>query len=92
MTTAYLQHGHGTQGPFQTEQVPVKRDPMAWHKNPRLTYTASGYGEKIPTEYKIHWRGRWRRVYCRIFSNVGTLYILTSESETGRIVVQVDHD
>lgn len=80
---AFLQHGKGTGGPFETEEVEIKRKPTP-RQLQGLSYTASGYGEKIPTEYMVHWRGRWRRVYCRIFSNSGTLYIRTPE---GRIVV-----
>lgn len=87
--TAYLQHGAGTRGPFLTEGVPVERRPLAWQLQ-GLQFTASGYGSRIPTEYCVKWRGHWRRVYCRIYSNVGTLYIRTSEAESGRIVVQID--
>lgn len=71
--TAYLQHG--TQGePMRTEEVPVKREPMAHHLR-GLSYTASGYGSRIPTEYMVQVNGKWRRVYCAIFSNIGTTYI-----------------
>lgn len=42
-----------------------------------LSYTASGYGAKIPTRYMVHCAdNRTRRVYCRIYSNSGSLYIL----------------
>ena len=51
-----------------------KRSPLWWHlKN--LNYTASGYGRKIPTEHMVRIGKRWYRVYCCIFSNIGTLYI-----------------
>ena len=39
------------------------------------SYTTTGYGSRIPTTQMVKFRGRWRRVYCCIFSNVGTLYI-----------------
>ncbi len=44
------------------EEVEVKEAPMEHHKR-GLSYTASGYGKKIPTTYMIK------------FSNVGSLYI-----------------
>lgn len=37
--------------------------------------SVSGYGKVIPTQYLVKYKNRWRRVYCSIFSNVGTLYI-----------------
>lgn len=88
---AYLQHGRGTNGPFQTESVEVKREPMAHHLA-GLSFTATGYGSRIPTEYMVSWLGRWRRVYCRIYSNSGTLYIRVpvSVAESGRIIVDID--
>lgn len=88
--TAYLHHGRaGT--PMATESVECRETPMA-HHIAGLSFTASGYGSRIPTEYMVKWRGRWRRVYCRIFSNAGTLYIREpSATEThGRIVVDID--
>lgn len=98
--TAFLQHGTGApdfnaKGEFRphpksTEQVEVMRSPMRQHRA-GLSFTASGYGEKIPTEYMVKWRNRWRRVYCRIFSNSGTLYIRVPDATStgGRIVVGI---
>lgn len=40
-----------------------------------LRETATGYGERLSTAYMVHYRNKWRRVYCRCFSNVETLYI-----------------
>jgi len=37
---------------------------------------AFGYGNKLATSWKVFFEGRWRRVYCRIFSNAGTCYFL----------------
>lgn len=54
--------------------VDAKRVPLWWHKQ-GLTYTRTGYGARIPTEWMVRFNGRWRRVYCAIFSNSGTLYI-----------------
>jgi hypothetical protein len=37
-----------------------------------------GYGRRISMPYKVRFNGcgHWHRVYCCIFSNVGTLYVL----------------
>lgn len=39
-------------------------------------YSRTGYGSKIPTSTLVEYLGRWRRVYCRIYSNIGTSYII----------------
>lgn len=54
--------------------VETKDAPLAWHLA-GLTWTATGYGERIATTKMIRYNGKWRRVYCRIFSNIGTCYI-----------------
>ena len=80
MTAFYLQHGHGTQGPFRTERVEHRESPMAHHRL-GLQYKATGYGKRIPTVYMVRYNGRWHRVYCAIFSNIGTLYIRTKDGD-----------
>lgn len=35
----------------------------------------TGYGPRVPTDWMVRLNGRWRRVYCCVFSNVGTLFI-----------------
>lgn len=45
---------------------------------------ATGYGRKVPTCYQIKLAGTrnvWRRVYCRIFSNAGTCYVIANGVE-----------
>ena len=39
----------------------------------------SGYGSKIPTRYMVQQTesNRWNRVYCCIYSNNGTVYIIS---------------
>ena len=49
--------------------------PLWWHLEGRQQ-TASGYGRKLTTPYKIEYNGRLYRVYCICFSNAGTYYIL----------------
>ena len=56
-------------------------------KKKGLQYTSSGYGSKIPTQYMVQWEGKWRRVYCKIYSNIGTLYI--GKIEQG-LIVQIE--
>jgi len=49
--------------------------PLWWHEQGRMQ-TATGYGKKLTTPYKVEHNGRLYRVYCACFSNSGTLYIL----------------
>lgn len=69
--TAYLQHGRGTKGPFQTERVDIKETERPFF------HSATGYGRKIPTEYMVKWLGRWRRVYVCQVSNASSFYIVS---------------
>jgi hypothetical protein len=50
-------------------------DMLPWQTAGRQ-YTATGYGSKIPTTQVIYLAGRKYRVYCRIYSNIGTCYIM----------------
>lgn len=59
---------------YHTQEVPIKEKRLPWQVAGR-SYTASGYGARIPTFYMVKYNGRWRRVYCRIYSNSGTLFI-----------------
>ena len=49
--------------------------PLWWHDK-GLSYTASGYGGKIPTTLMVKHNNRMKRVYLMIYSNSGTCYIL----------------
>lgn len=60
--------------PGCTLSVPCIIKPAGWQEK-GLLYSASGYGAKIPTQYMVKFNNRWRRVYCKIYSNIGTLYI-----------------
>lgn len=78
MKTAYI-HTHqiradGTRDSFATISVDLIERPLTWQER-GLTYTATGYGARIPTRYMVRFNGKLRRVYCRIYSNVGTCYI-----------------
>jgi hypothetical protein len=49
---------------------------------PRNPY-ASGYGKAVPTSYRVRTiDSRWRRVYCAIYSNIGTCYVRHGKSRT----------
>ena len=56
------------------ETVLSKHVPLYCHAN-GLMQTATGYGKRIATATMVQYRGRWRRVYCCIYSNIGTCYI-----------------
>ena len=59
-----------------SKQLETITDLMPHHER-GLLYTATGYGRKIPTQYKVKYNNRFYRVYCAIFSNIGTLYIVS---------------
>lgn len=71
---AYIQHSTARNDCFLTEYVECKFQ-FLWWQTKGLSYTASGYGKRIPTIYMLKYNNRWRRVYCCIYSNSGTLYI-----------------
>lgn len=54
-----------------------RHTPMLHHVAGR-SWTRTGYGKKIPTPRMIRIEGEtcWRRVYCCIYSNIGTSYII----------------
>lgn len=79
---------HGTGKDAVREQVEAKLEPLAWQEA-GLHYTATGYGSRIPTQYMVKYQGKWRRVYCFIFSNVGTCFI-GDKLHTGIIVESID--
>ena len=63
---------------FNLEDLERKDAPMFHHMR-GLSYTRTGYGKKIPTATMVRLPGdpRWRRVYCCVYSNIGTCYVLT---------------
>ncbi len=56
------------------------------HLPAKESATRSGYGRRIPTSRMIRLRGRWRRVYCCIFSNSGTCYVEQGEERDWIVV------
>ena len=61
---------------YSLADLPHKTKLLPWQKQ-GLQYTRSGYGNKIPTTIMVQLPGspRWRRVYCCIWSNIGTCYV-----------------
>ena len=43
------------------------------------SHSKTGYGDKIPTQYLVFIAKKWRRVYCRQYSNIGMLYVLVNK-------------
>ena len=75
----YFIHGNstnpnGNKCAVWCEEVESKHSPMVWHER-GLMQTATGYGKRIATATMVKFNGKWRRVYCCIYSNIGTCYI-----------------
>ena len=70
----FSQRENGDKDSFLTIKTEAKINYLWWQKK-GLQYTASGYGSKIPTQYMVKFNNRWHRVYCRIYSNIGTMFI-----------------
>lgn len=47
--------------------------PLDWQKR-GLQETASGYGARLTTNWKIRYQGKDYRVYCTCFSNSGSCW------------------
>lgn len=59
-----------------TVKAPVEyKEKPLWWQTRGLSFTASGYGARIPTKYMVKYNKKWRRVYCIVYSNSGTLFI-----------------
>ena len=59
---------------------PTREKLLPWQER-GFMYTASGYGKKIPTSKQLFILGRWRRVYCDVFSNSGVCYVIIDKQE-----------
>lgn len=71
---ADLQYGSYHADCDRTVTVPCKEAPLQHHLL-GLTYTASGYGAKLPTRYMVQVENRWYRVYSTCFSNTSSEWI-----------------
>ena len=74
---AYIQFGSANNLPMCTVKAESVIYVPLWYHLQGLLQTSTGYGSKLVTEYKIKHNGRFYRVYCAIFSNIGRLYIIS---------------
>lgn len=58
-------------------EYPCRMRLLGWQRR-GLTWTASGYGPKIPSSRQLFVAGRWRRVYVAQYSNAGTAYVIVN--------------
>jgi hypothetical protein len=79
---AYLQFGEWG-GPYQTVEAESFKETCA-----PPNYSATGHGSKIPTMCMIKYLNVWRRIYCAIFSNNGTLWCNVNGEQ---IIVYIDY-
>lgn len=70
-----------------TQEVPVKVA-LLWHHTAGVSFTATGYGARIPTAYMIKVRGKWRRVYGICYSNAGTAFIGKKFDNTNTVLIE----
>ncbi len=52
--------------------------PLAWQRR-GLQETASGYGSKLTSEYKLSFNNRLYRVYHTCYGNTSSAYIIASK-------------
>lgn len=73
MSVEYLKHSDGSY--YDLEKDGIDK-PLWWHLK-GLQQTATGYGRKLSTSKMVKYNNRLHRVYCCIFSNIGTCYIIS---------------
>ena len=61
------------------EPCPAENRPLPWQLRGQ-TWTATGYGARVPSRWVVRYQNRWRRVYVCQYSNVGTAFIGKSVS------------
>ena len=49
---------------------------LLWWQVCGLSYTATGYGGKIPSTRMVRLNNRWRRIYVAQYSNAGTAWVV----------------
>jgi hypothetical protein len=60
---------------INADRADLVYDPPQW-MNQGLTQTASGYGARLNSGYKIHYCGRVYRIYVTCYSNSGTSWFV----------------
>lgn len=63
---------------------------------PRSGGTVSGYGGRIPTAYRLQYRGadgrvRWHRVRAMVYGNSAALYIVANGGQTLHLDTDTEH-
>lgn len=53
-----------------------KEQPLPWQEL-GFSFTASGYGARLPSRHMVKYRGTWRRVYLMRYANAASAYIQT---------------
>jgi hypothetical protein len=61
---------------LQNSEIQSVRRKLLWWQARGISYTATGYGRKIPTTVQIRIGNRWHRVYCVCYSNTGSCYVV----------------
>jgi hypothetical protein len=56
-------------------------DRPLWYHKRGLMQTATGYGRKLVTSKMLKIGNRLHRIYCCIFSNCGTCYVIYNGEE-----------
>src|SRR5574343_490810 len=70
----YSNRADGSRDSFCTIKCDAKEMPLWWHEK-GISFTASGYGLRIPSPYMVRFNGKWRRVYICQISNAGSAFI-----------------
>ena len=75
-----------TNNPITLESsiMPTKTK-LLWWQEKGLSYTATGYGSKIPTASMVYYECKWRRIYARCYSNCATLFIVLNGKQVNII-------
>lgn len=64
-------------------RLPIAAPAIRRDGNPPRNRSVSGYGNRIPTEYRVKTiDNRWRRVYAICYSNASTLYVWHNKEAT----------
>lgn len=70
--------GHGAipdAGRIDSDSADLVYSPLDW-QSAGLQQTASGYGRKLTSRYKINFNGKLYRLYTTIFSNAGSTWFV----------------
>ena len=68
---------HYVDGVLNFEDLQAEQHLLDW-QIAGLQKTATGYGTKIPTSWKVRYLGKLRRIYQDVYSNSGVSYIIVN--------------